>query len=66
MHWAVDKASTRTPARIQSGLRADGVSQGAPRIYLLFRRPSSMYEVQNPLGLALVAFLITVIFIVIS
>ena len=34
--------------------------------YRLLSKPSSMYAVQNPFGFALVAFLITVIFIVIS
>ena len=34
--------------------------------YLLFSKPSSMKIVQKPWGFALVAFLITVIFIVVS
>ena len=35
-------------------------------IYLLTNRPSSMNAEQNPVGFAVVAFLITVIFIVVS
>src|SRR5687768_894939 len=35
-------------------------------IYLLFNRPSSTNAEQNPVGFAVVAFLITVIFILIS
>jgi hypothetical protein len=42
-------------------LRADAFAT-----YLLLSKPSSMYVEQYPVGFAVVAFLITVIFIVVS
>lgn len=68
VHRAVETTSSRSrPVRIHWWQLRRGARSLCDRaIYLLFKSPSSMYEVQYPFGFALVAFLITVIFIVVS
>ena len=55
---------------LEEGRAVSGVGEhflaGSLATYLSFSNPSSTNVVQKPLGLALVAFLITVIFILIS
>ena len=64
---AITTSSNNRPVRSHLWCLRPGVRSLCDRaIYLLFRSPSSMYEVQYPVGFAVVAFLITVIFILVS
>jgi hypothetical protein len=68
VHTRPSRCQNRDAAtRGRDVLESWDVRPGRCRNYLLFSNPSSMYVTQKPLGFALMtAFLITVIFIVVS